>query len=610
MITALGPNGFTLSDFTGDGNNANNTLGSFGVSINACTDLVIDQVRCINHKTNAGYGAGFVFTNMATTNTTGKEVLIRNCQANSNDNVGLLISNTGAGITIRGGVYSYNTSHGIHVNGQGAAPAANTIPNLVIQDTRCERNSGGGIVILGFRVIGLGGVYTYGHGATPTHGALIDNNQCNNNASTGIFAQVCNSQISNNTCRNNGTTNEGGIVANADRTSIINNTVSNNIFYGIDAGFLQQGIVSNNRVYDNGSSTTAGTGINLGGCRNVICEGNILVDNATNILIGKSDAGQYGYEIEARDITVRRNKITQTTLDSNYGIVCSNNPHDVVIDDNSFYWPSGGLTRNCIIGLMASGSIRNNYMVAIGSGNSQALNSAATLVFNDWVDTIRVNSDTAAITGIQSWTEQLYFQKVTSGTVTAAGTGYTSEPTVTISGGGGSGATARAFITIDGRVAGIIITAAGSGYTSTPTASISGGGGSGATATLTASATRVEGKELTLIAFLSNFRVTNSATVNVPAPSGETVSFSSGSQIRFRVQASVYFPVHITHRDGNVWPTTITMDDGTTITRGADTPEAAVTAPVGSLFLRSNGGASTTLYVKESGTGNTGWVAK
>jgi hypothetical protein len=39
-------------------------------------------------------------------------------------------------------------------------------------------------------------------------------------------------------------------------------------------------------------------------------------------------------------------------------------------------------------------------------------------------------------------------------------------------------------------------------------------------------------------------------------------------------------------------------------------PEGVVTASVGSLYLRSNGGANTTLYVKESGTGNTGWVAK
>lgn len=43
---------------------------------------------------------------------------------------------------------------------------------------------------------------------------------------------------------------------------------------------------------------------------------------------------------------------------------------------------------------------------------------------------------------------------------------------------------------------------------------------------------------------------------------------------------------------------------------GSGTPEGVVTAPVGSLYTRTDGGASTTLYIKESGTGNTGWVAK
>lgn len=47
------------------------------------------------------------------------------------------------------------------------------------------------------------------------------------------------------------------------------------------------------------------------------------------------------------------------------------------------------------------------------------------------------------------------------------------------------------------------------------------------------------------------------------------------------------------------------------IISGNGTPEAAVAAPVGSLFLRANGGAGTSLYVKEGGgTGNTGWVGK
>lgn len=47
-----------------------------------------------------------------------------------------------------------------------------------------------------------------------------------------------------------------------------------------------------------------------------------------------------------------------------------------------------------------------------------------------------------------------------------------------------------------------------------------------------------------------------------------------------------------------------------TWTTGSGTPEGVITAPVGSLFTRTDGGANTTLYVKESGTGNTGWIAK
>lgn len=43
---------------------------------------------------------------------------------------------------------------------------------------------------------------------------------------------------------------------------------------------------------------------------------------------------------------------------------------------------------------------------------------------------------------------------------------------------------------------------------------------------------------------------------------------------------------------------------------GSGSPEGVVTANIGSLYSRTNGGANTSLYVKESGTGNTGWVAK
>ena len=46
------------------------------------------------------------------------------------------------------------------------------------------------------------------------------------------------------------------------------------------------------------------------------------------------------------------------------------------------------------------------------------------------------------------------------------------------------------------------------------------------------------------------------------------------------------------------------------VLRGTGSPESNVVASTGTLYLRSDGGAGTTLYVKESGTGNTGWIAK
>jgi hypothetical protein len=45
------------------------------------------------------------------------------------------------------------------------------------------------------------------------------------------------------------------------------------------------------------------------------------------------------------------------------------------------------------------------------------------------------------------------------------------------------------------------------------------------------------------------------------------------------------------------------------VLRGEGSPEGVVEAPVGVLYERSDGAAGTAYYVKESGTGNTGWVA-
>jgi hypothetical protein len=63
--------------------------------------------------------------------------------------------------------------------------------------------------------------------------------------------------------------------------------------------------------------------------------------------------------------------------------------------------------------------------------------------------------------------------------------------------------------------------------------------------------------------------------------------------------------------NGQLWALgTAHMTNGAIFTTGTGSPEGSVTANVSSIYLRSDGGAGTTLYVKESGSGPTGWVGK
>lgn len=75
---------------------------------------------------------------------------------------------------------------------------------------------------------------------------------------------------------------------------------------------------------------------------------------------------------------------------------------------------------------------------------------------------------------------------ITAITVDTQGTGYTSAPTVSLTGGSGTGATAEAVLGTGanaGKVVSVNVTNAGSGYTSAPTVAFTGGGGTGAAAT-------------------------------------------------------------------------------------------------------------------------------
>tara|TARA_B100000427_G_scaffold123393_1_gene102695 strand:+ start:670 stop:3732 length:3063 start_codon:yes stop_codon:yes gene_type:complete len=114
---------------------------------------------------------------------------------------------------------------------------------------------------------------------------------------------------------------------------------------------------------------------------------------------------------------------------------------------------------------------------------------------------------------------------VNSISLTAAGTGYSSAPTVTItnsSGSSGSGATATATINA-GAVTGVTVTAAGSGYSAGATVAFSGGGGTGATAVAVTNPTNGTGVEVTDSTGIESFTPMSGMPSGFVGDSGLTV---------------------------------------------------------------------------------------
>jgi hypothetical protein len=60
---------------------------------------------------------------------------------------------------------------------------------------------------------------------------------------------------------------------------------------------------------------------------------------------------------------------------------------------------------------------------------------------------------------------------------------------------------------------------------------------------------------------------------------------------------------------GRLTATSYQIGASTTISTGAGSPEGNITAPVGSVYTNTIGSAGLVLFVKESGSGNTGWIA-
>jgi hypothetical protein len=604
---------FSLSDFSVshiglDGNKAAQSLGANNIQVTGCFDFVLRGLRSFGAKAASGYGAGFVLRLLPTTSPNGREAAVLGCEAYDNDSTGLAIQQTGAAITIDGGVYSDNGGDGINYYDQAVTQAEGTVPNMAIRAVRAERNAGSGITVAGFIVSGLAGVRTYGHGSDPVKGAVIANCSANDNGGYGIFCQATGATIAGNACAGNGTTFEAGICANAQRTTITGNAIICGAgAFGIDAGGLKDGVVQGNTVEGD-----VEIGINLGAAEHVVCADNVIEEARTAIYVPLNDAGAYWFPWDTTDVTIARNKIRNKNSDPNrYGILVTGQPLHIHIEGNVFDWVAGDTAGyNCILAAITAGRIVGNRLLNSTTGG-WTVNAAASITIPEWADLLNINTDTAAITAILSRSQQTYLEKVSAVKMTDRGSGYTADFAVIFSGGGGSGAAATARVTQDGRVACIQVTSAGTGYTSAPTVDLSNGAGTGAAATAMVGLSTLWGRQVDLFGFLSNFRIQSNASLLLPAPLGTVLAIGSNGGIRITGAAGLWYcGSYASGGDGNLWTTTLAYPDGRIDASGSGSPEGVLAAPVGSTYRRTDGGTGTSFYVKESGTGNTGWAAK
>jgi FtsP/CotA-like multicopper oxidase with cupredoxin domain len=114
-------------------------------------------------------------------------------------------------------------------------------------------------------------------------------------------------------------------------------------------------------------------------------------------------------------------------------------------------------------------------------------------------------------------------------TLVNGGSGYTSAPTITFTGGGGSGATGTATLATAGSVKSVAVNTSGSGYTAIPTVSFVGGGGSGATAVAVVSNRRVTA--ITVTNGGSGYTSTPTVTITGGGGTGATATATLGRAV-------------------------------------------------------------------------------
>ena len=464
---------------------------------------------------------------------------------------------------------------------------------------------------------------------------LIVGNVAHDNSLYGIAVSGSGLLVEGNLLANNGTggTVGAGILANISYSRVIGNIVVGTSQFGIDCGGSLSSEISQNHV--NGCTI----GVNCGGGTAIKVEANTLQGSSAWALQAnnvETDANGLNFGQSCSQLALVGNWIAMTNASAG-GIVLRDGPQGVLVARNHFVGTNGAVINNALCAntdqVIIEGNRWNFTQRFFANPTSYA--GLQTVLLPDIADSIMIS---AAPSGVQSMVTN--YQVATSGQitfirVTSAGSGYT---TATIAiGGTGTGASAKAMIS-NGAIIGIVVTAGGTGYGTLGAAvpvTITGDG-SGGTATAYASVPIPEERRLRVrcnvaVKFYrsgSNPVQENWTVTDITVAANADVEwigtfntwraafFSSndyllpdtvgGASLRSANNADVQ--LH-TGGTGHLRIVSDAEATGAMELIGRNTPQGVVTAPPGSTFRNLNGGVGSSFYVKQTGTGNTGWAA-
>lgn len=480
LLSVTGGSKVSVVGIAFDGNKANNAnpcaVARFN---NGSSDIEIIGCEFRNGKASGGYGEGLTVDSLGASF---ERVLISNCRFHDNDSDGCTVLDA-EHLTIANCEAYSNTARGIAANNYDLT-LAQKVRYLSVTGNRCVSNGSTGLGVGNF--VEDNNISTsprlYGYNNLEASYGIVSGNVVKSNSGYGIACYGQYLIVADNVVQENGVSTGGNGGGNfALQYSIIrNNLVTGNYFWGFDCGGTRDTLIEGNNFLFNGAVSGLSVPLNIGGgTHNKIIGNNFRGNKDRNIVLIRYEGDGAGGIFPVASVgCVISNNFFQ--LDAGvYGVIVRDGIESVTITNNQFYPIDTDLSK-CILCVARSAIIKDNT-VDPAKSRAVAVDGSGFMYIPDVLDMVRVDA-AATINGIQTTSQQHIGSGIPWATVTAGGSGYTSEPTVSVTGGGGSGATARAKVR-NGAVVQVDMETYGTGYTSAPTLSITGGGGSGATAT-------------------------------------------------------------------------------------------------------------------------------